>query len=170
MYITLEEYTTYYNDMDLEPMDEYLFRRLSMDACRYVDIHTTGIDNIKKLKIAFPTDENDAAAVKFCAAKVLHFLHQIHTAELSAMETRGYEATEQGMRGKVISSVTAGNESITYSAGTSAAALAVDAAVKDKTTKEKMVADMIWESLSGVADANGVNLLFMGRYPRRYLC
>lgn len=164
MYITLNEYIALY---DL--VDERLFNRLAFDACRVMDIHTTGIDNVKKLKFYFPTDEDDAAAVRHCAAKIVNTLYQIQQAEVSSMESRKYESTEQGMRGKIISSVSAGNESISYTTSNSSAT-AIDAAVKDKTARDKLLADIVWEYLSGVSDANGVNLLFMGRYPRRYLC
>lgn len=164
MYITFEEYSQLY-----DPMDEKLFNRLAFDACRVMDIHTTGIDNVKKLKNHFPTDEYAAAAVKHCAAKLVNFLYQVHLAELSALESRGYESTEQGMRGKVISSVSAGNESISYVTGNSSAT-AIDAAVKDKSVRDSLIGNIVWEYLSGVEDANGINLLFMGKYPRRYLC
>jgi hypothetical protein len=45
----------------------------------------------------------------------------------------------------------------------------VDAAVKDKTVRDRMVAEIVWEYLRGIRDANGVSLLFMGSYPRGYL-
>lgn len=163
MYITFEEYSELY-----DPIDEKLFNSLAFDACRVMDIHTTGIDNVKKLKRFPPTDEDDAAAVKYCAARIVNFLHQIQQAEVSAMETHGVEVTAQGMRGKVISSISAGNESITYSMGGNATT-AVDAAVKDKTVRDKIVAEIVWEYLRGIRDANGVSLLFMGSYPRGYL-
>lgn len=163
MYITFDEYTQLY-----EPMEERLFNVLAFDACRVMDVHTTGIDNVKKLK-KYPPEGDDALAVKHCAAKIINLLYQIQQAESSAMESAGYESTEQGLRGKVISSVTAGNESISYVTGNSSAT-AIDAAVKDKTVRDKLVADTVREYLSGVKDANGVNLLYMGAYPRRYLC
>lgn len=141
------------------------FTRLVFEADRILDLHTTGIDNVKKLKRYFPTDEDDAELVKRCAAKLVHFLHQVQTAELAALESRGYESTEQGMRGKVISSVSAGNESITYANGISVST-DIDAAVKNKTTRDRMSAEIVWEYLAGVTDDNGVNLLYMGRYPR----
>jgi hypothetical protein len=78
---------------------------------------------------------------------------------------RGAEQTEQGVRGKVIASVTAGNESITYSTGTNGFATAVDAAVMDKAARDKLLSDTVREYLSGVEDANGVKLLYMGCYP-----
>lgn len=165
MYITFNEYTQLY-----DPMEERLFNLLSFEACRVMDIHTTGIDNVKKLKRFFPTDEDNSLAVKYCAAKIINTLHQIQQAEAVAMEVRGYEATEQGMRGKVISSVTAGNESISYSTGGSTPQTAIDAAVKDKTARDTLLAGIVLNYLRGVQDCNGVNLLYMAVYPRRYLC
>lgn len=163
MYITHEEYEQMYDSID-----EKLFNRLCYDACRVMDIHTTGIDNVKKLKRFPPTDEDDATAVKHCAARIVSFLHQIQQAEISAMETHGVEVTSQGMRGKVISSISAGNESISYST-VGSTTTSVDAAVKDKTVRDRMVAEIVWEYLRGIRDANGVSLLFMGSYPRGYL-
>lgn len=167
MYITYNDYNQLY-----APIEGRIFNALAFDACRMMDIHTTGIDNVKKLQTYFPTDEYSVQAVRRCAAKLVNFLNQVREAEIAASIGRGYEATEQGVRGKVITSVTAGNESISYSAGyssTSSAALtAAESAARDKTVRDKLVAEIIWEGLSGIEDANGVNLLFMGRYPRRY--
>lgn len=163
MYITLEDYKAIY-----DPIDERLFNNLAFEACRVMDIHTTGIDNIKKLKVAFPAEPDYAETVKRCAAKLVNLMYQIQQAEIAAIENRGYDMTEQGLRGKVISSVSAGNESITYSA--SATSTAIDAAVKSRTERDKLFANTVWYYLSGVEDANGVNLLYMGRYPRRFVC
>lgn len=163
MYITLEDYQSIY-----DPIDERLFNNLAFEACRVMDIHTTGIDNIKKLKIAFPTDADYAEMVKRCAAKLVNLMYQIQQAEISAVENRGYDMTEQGLRGKVISSVSAGNESITYA--TSTFSTAIDAAVKSRTERDKLFVNTVWYYLSGVEDENGVNLLYMGRYPRRFVC
>lgn len=164
MYITYEEYTKLY-----DPMDENAFNRLCFDACRVMDIHTTGIDGIKKLKKFFPSEEDAVAAVQHCAAKLTNILHQIQEAEIAAVLTRGFEETDQGLRGKVISSISAGNESISYASGTNSSATAIDAAIKDKTARDKLLADTVWEYLRGIQDANGVNLLYMGRYPRNKL-
>lgn len=158
-YIALSEYNELY-----DPIDERLFNRFSVEASRIMDIHTTGIDNVKKLKIYFPTDEDDAEAVKHCAAKLIYTLNQINQAEVTALESRGYEATEQGMRGKVISSISAGNESISYATNGNSTATAYDAAAKDRTVRDKLLAEIVWAYLRGVSDANGVGLLYMGVY------
>ena len=165
MYITIEEYSELY-----DPIEERTFNRLEFDACRVMDIHTTGSDGVKKLKWFFPTNADDAEAVKRCAAKVINLMHQIQSAEESAMQAAGYESTESGMRGKIISSISAGNESISYATGGSASATAIEEATKDMTTRRKMLSQIVMDGLRGVRDANGVNLLYMGEYPRRYLC
>lgn len=164
MYITYDQYTELF-----DPMDEKVFNRLVYEACRVMDIHTTGIDNVKKLKHFFPTEEDAVQAVRHCAAKLVNLLDQIREADVAAAMGRGYTETEQGLQRRIISRVEAGNEAISYSETKSANSV-IDAAVADKTVRDKLMADTIWEYLAGVEDANGVNLLFMGMYPRRYLC
>ena len=159
MYITYADYTALY-----DPIEEKLFNRLAYDACREIDRLTTGADGVKKLKVAFPVDTDDANAVRLCAAQVINMLAQIHEAEESASMGRGLIQTENGPQGKIVTSVSAGNESISYSNGGSKTA--VDAAVADPEEKRNMIYWTIRNYLSGVADANGVNLLYMGRYPR----
>ena len=153
-YFDIDFYRQNYGDID-----EAAFNRLSFDTCRKLDNHTTGVDGVKKLRHAFPIDEDDIEAVKRCGCKLVYLMTQMEAAE----QSMGYEATENGIRGKVISSVSAGNESISYSVGN---ATMIDKALSDPAVKEKLFRDTIREYLSGVADANGVNLLYMGVYPR----
>ena len=164
MYITLEEYTELY-----EPMEERMFNRLAFDACRVMDIHTTGVDNLKKLKKFFPVDADAVASVKQCAAKLIDTLYQINQAESAAAMGRGYTETDQGLRRQIISRVESGNEAISYSE-TRIGNTVIDVAASDKKEKDKLLAGIVSEYLGGVDDANGVNLLYMGMYPRRYLC
>ncbi len=160
MYIQYEEYTDLYDSID-----QKLFNRLLYDACRYIDRLTTGIDGVKKLKVAFPVDEDSAKSVKHCAAKIVNVLLQIQEAEKSASMGRGYIQTENGLQGKVISSVAAGNESVSFSSGGNQK-IAIDAAVSDLSARDNLIFSTIREYLSGMTDANGVNLLYMGVYPR----
>lgn len=145
------------------------FSMLSWEATRILDLHTTGIDGVKKLKIAYPTDEDDAESVKRCAAKIINFLYKVILEETAISAISGYTETEQGLHGKVITTVSAGNESISYSASTNLVS-EVTKAAKDHKVRDKVVSDIVWEYLAGIKDANGVNLLFMGKYPWRYVC
>lgn len=155
MYITIDDYLKLY-----DPIDAKVFNRLAADACRMIDYHTTGVDGVKKLKWAFPTDADDSTSVKNCTAKLVNLLYRVEEAE----KMSGVVTTDQGMRGKLVSSVSAGNESISYSAGPSSV---IEKAAADPASKNALVADTIRQSLSGIRDAYGVLLLYMGPYPRR---
>lgn len=163
-YIDYPFHTSLYGD-DISEAD---FNRLSWESRRKLDVATTGIDGVKKLKVAFPVDEDDAEAVKRCACALVEILYRIKQAEEAARIASGYTETENGLKGKVISSVSAGNESISYAVGSNAtSATFIDKALSDKGVQEKLFSDTIREYLSGISDANGVNLLFMGEYPYR---
>lgn len=163
MYVSLEDYNKLY-----ERIDEITFNNLSFEACRVMDVHTTGIDNVKKLKRFFPIDSDHAEAVKRCAAKLVNTLYQINQAEVSAAMGRGYTQTEQGLRRQIISRVESGNEAISYSE-TKNANTEIDAAVSDRIARDRLLAGIVWDYLRGIEDSNSVNLLYMGMYPRRFL-
>lgn len=162
-YIDYSYYKSLYGDQAITETD---FNRLSWDAQRKIDAATTGIDGIRKLSIAFPTDEYDAESVKRCACKLIYLLYKMEEAERVMSQGRGYTETENGLRGKVISSVSAGNESVSYTVGNNSNAVTlIDKALSDNAVQDKLFQATIREYLSGIADANGVNLLYMGRYP-----
>lgn len=162
MYVDYEYYTRLYG---ADAIKEAEFNRLSWDACKKVDYHTTGIDGVKKLKHFFPVDEDDAEAVKRCVCRLIDVMNQISLEEKTEMDALGYVKKEDGtFQGKVISSVSSGSESIHYSVGK--ASTQVGKAVSDRNEREKLYMDIIKEYLSGVSDSNGVNLLYMGTYPK----
>lgn len=158
MYITFQEYTALYDFIG-----EKAFNRLSFEACKYIDRLTTGVDGIKKLKVAMPTEDDDKAAVSMCAAHVINLLHQIEEAEQSASLSRGLVLTGAGLHGKLVSSVSSGSETISYS--TTHANTVIDAAISNDAEREKIIYRTIRRYLTGAKDANGVNLLYMGVYP-----
>lgn len=149
MYIDYEYYKTLYGDKALAETD---FNRLSWDAERELDKVTSGVDGVKKLKIAFPTDEYDAEVVKRCACDLIDYLSRLEKAQ-STMITDG----------GIIASKSAGNESITYANIDNDLNIALSGA----KGKEKAICDFVVGKLRGVNDANGVNLLYMGTYPYR---
>lgn len=159
MYINFDEYTALY-----DPIEERDFNRLVFQACQAVDNLTTGVDGVKKLRVAFPADEDNATAVKHCVANVTNLLYQIQEAEKSAFLARGYAETANGLQGKVVSSVSAGNESVSFASGSGSTA--VDKAVTNIAERNRLIQSIVREYLFGVTDANGVNLLYMGVYPR----
>lgn len=159
-------YTSYIEYYGSDGLQENAFAGLGKKADRLMDSYTTTVDGVRKLKEYYPTDEASAEAVQMCHAEIVNILWQINEAEKAAQSARGYVETENGLRGKAISSVSAGNESISYSAsGSESASTAIDKAVVDKAEQHKLILDVIRTYLSGISDRNGVNLMYGGRYP-----
>ena len=164
-------YITYtdYKSLSGGDLDDVSFSRLEWEARKKLNYYTTGVDGIQKLKHAFPTDPDDVESVKRCMCEVVSVMNQIEAAERLAEAVRGYTETESGLQRKVISRVESGSEAISYMEGNGISSV-IDAAVSDNYAREKLFRDTIREYLSGVCDANGVNLLYLGAYPRRFLC
>lgn len=162
-YVTYENYKKIYGDKAI-PMGD--FQRLSWEASRKVENAATGVDGVNKLKHAFPEEEDAAEAVKRCICAIVTIMAQIEQAEQTARQSQGYVTREDGtMMNKIVTSVSSGSESISYAAAGSAARnTLVDTVLTDKTAQNRLFSDTIRDYLSGVQDANGVNLLFMGKY------
>ena len=130
------------------------FNRLSWDAEREIDKVTSGVDGVKKLRVAFPTNDFDAEIVKRCVAELVNFLYKLDIATNSIVVSNGT------VHGSVVKSVSAGNESITYD--TSGILGNATSSIKNR---DLTIMEFISSRLSGIVDANGVNLLFGGCYP-----
>ena len=162
-YVDYEYYKSLYGEEKAIPESD--FNRLLWDAEREIDKATSGVDNVRKLKVAFPTNGEDAEAVKRCVCALVEFLKQIEDAEHNANSLGQYtERADGSLQGKIVSSVSAGNETISYAVGKTADT-AISNAIKDLHSKDMAVYQFITSKLSGMSDANGVNLLFAGRYP-----
>lgn len=161
-YLTTDEFTS----LSGETIDNN-FDRLYWEASRKLDNATTGIDGYKKLKYAFPTSENDAEAVKRCLCKLIITMKQIEDAESGALAAIGVTEREDGtVTSKRIASMSSGSESISFDISTATSRTsATGAAVSDLTVRSTLYRSIIADYLSGIADANGVNLLYLGRYP-----
>lgn len=163
-YVDYEYYKSLYRE---KAIPETEFTRLLWDAEREIDKATSGVDGVKKLRVAFPTSNYDAEVVKRCVVELVNFLYKLEEAENNANSVGQYtERADGSLQGKVVSSVSAGNESISYAVGKSAET-AISNATKSLQDKDMTVYAFITSRLYGTSDANGVNLLFGGRYPCR---
>lgn len=159
MYADHEYYSTEYGGK----MSANDYKRFGRMADRRID----GITG-NKLQFAFPTNERDVEAVKDCVCELADFLLQIDSYNAAAMESMGTVAQADGtVKGKVITSISSGSESIGYSASGSASTATMEAA-KDKKVADAMVCGIVQDGLIGIKDSNGVNLLYAGiPYPVR---
>ena len=164
MYVDYEYYDALYGD---DGAPESSFNLHAWDVCRKLDLATTGHDGVQKLRQAFPTDENAVECVKRCACALIQNAYGLEQAEKNARMAQGYTLREDGsLQGRVISSISAGNESISYSTSSNSTATTLtDKALASQTIREQVERNIITTYLSGVTDANGVPLLYMGPYP-----
>lgn len=129
-------------------------------AQRRIDQLTTG-----KLSFAFPTEENAKAAVQDCLCELVDFIKQVDVYRNNLMEALGYQKDEEGkMVGKVVSSITSGSESRSYTSGGNEKSTVLEAAKDEKVLNVQCYA-IVRDCLSMLEDANGVNLLYAGPYP-----
>ena len=145
-YITQDEYQQIYGDISTAD-----FARFEVLARRKLDNFTTGVDGFRKLRHAFPTDEDAVWTVKHCEATMIAALQIAENFEKASAHI---VKTENGTHSNVITSVTAGNESVHYASMS-----------QPEQAQESFYEKVIRDYLSGVCDANGVNLLYLGRYP-----
>ena len=114
-------------------------------------INEKGEVTFAQLKEAFPTDEYDAETVRRCFCKLVNVLYQIETAEANTVKAHGYVQREDGsMIGAVVTSVSSGSESISYSTGNTASKSAVEQAATDIGYKNNLLNNIVREFLDGV--------------------
>lgn len=160
LYVDYEFYKDLYGENAVPESD---FNRLSWEAQKRLDNLTFG-----KLKFAFPTNEDNVEAVKRCVCKLIEVAADIESANKRVNDAQGYVSDYNGVHGKVISSVSSGSESISFTAKAESGSTLIDAVLSDKAAQDKLYADTVKEYLAGVPDANGVNLLYAGiPYPKR---
>lgn len=153
-YINKDDYILLYGDIS-DPE----FEVNSFKANRIMEENTTGVDGFDKLKQATPVDEDAKTALKMCEAELIHTIKQIRDIEKAgAMINRADGTVSPAM----VSSVSSGSESISYA--TSSNSL-INAAASDFKARTMLFQGIVRNYLSGVQDANGVNLLYMGGYP-----
>ena len=161
MYADFNYYQTEYGGKVIKSADD--FTHFERKAERRIDAITG-----TKLQFAFPKKKKDKQTVKDCVCELTEFLYQLDAYQRAAADSAGVvEQADGTVRGKVVTSITSGSESISYSAKSSADTSLMEAA-KDKKVANAMINSMVRDGLSGVPDANGVNLLYAGiPYPGR---
>lgn len=159
MYADFTYYQTEYLGTTVESAED--FARFGRRAERILDTYTGD-----KLRFAYPTDERAINAVKNCFCALAEFLYQVAVYQTAQLDSVGTVAQSDGtVKGKVVSSISSGSESIGFSTGGSVGT-SVSESAKDKKYMQTMMYSIVQEYLSWVPDANGINLLYAGAYTR----
>ena len=154
----------YFTELYGADVPEQTFNRLIWATSKILDHMTTGVDGYKKLEHAYPINPNDDEAIKRCVCELVQFAYEIEEAN----KALGYVTNADGMvNSRMVSSRSSGAESISYvTGGNSVSKTAAVAAAADDDIRRNMQTAMVRQYLDGVRDANGVNILYLGRYPR----
>lgn len=159
MYITYDDYKAIYGDEDITEAD---FNRLGFRAQRVLDDLTTGVDGVRKLAVAMPTEEYAKECVVRCLGELIHLSAQVEATRNAGAAAKQADGTVAASN--AVTSVSSGAESMTFASG-SAVSSAIRDAAGSTAAERQLYAATIREYLSGIDDTNGVRLLFGGRYP-----
>lgn len=149
--ITYEFYTdTYYGDVI--PEDAFnKFASRAYDKFNYLTFnHVSYIKDTDEFE--YDGDLLDDAIVekiRKCVCRLAEILYEIDVREKSNRETIGYETTGDGKHGKIISSVSNGSESISYSVSNNTKNSMIDAVLSDEKAQKRLFDDVVTEYLSG---------------------
>ena len=155
-YTNYEFYTTeYYGDV----VPEENFPKYIESACNRID----GI-TFDRLVDGLPSDQQSNVRVQKAVCAVADVLYLIETVRKASIETVGTIKREDGsVTGKQIASLSSGSESISYVTGTNGTGKDIySQAAMNKQVENVLIRQAATEYLQGVADANGVNLLYAG--------
>lgn len=153
---------TYYQTEYGGKMSADDYKRFGRRAEDYLDCITGG-----KLDFAFPTNEKAAGKVKRCLCTFSDFIQRVDYYQQMAVDSMGTVAQSDGsMRGRVVTSISSGSESVGYSA-TASFGTDVENAAKSEEGMQTELYKKAKSIIGGVPDSNGVNLLYAGiPYPR----
>lgn len=159
MYITYYDYKAIYWDEDVTEED---FNRLGFKAQRVLDDLTTGVDGVRKLAVAMPTEEYAKECVVRCLCELVNLSARVEATRNAGAAAKQADGTVAASN--AVTSVSSGAESKTFASG-SAVSSAIRDAAGSTAAERQLYAATVREYLSGIEDANGVRLLFGGRYP-----
>ena len=142
------DYDFYTNKYLGNVITEADFPRLSERASEKLDRLTFDRLSISEDGTIETLDEKTSTRVKKAVCKIAEILNDIEFYEKTSRELAGFEQTENGQRGKVITSVSSGSESVSYSVKESSNSI-VGAVLTDKKAQERLFYDIAVEYLSG---------------------
>ena len=140
--------------------ESYYGNSLSEDtAARFLEQASDEIDSITwgRLATAFPTNELHISKVKKAVCAVADALFLIDTQSKAAL----LQKSENGYTGGVISSISSGKESVSYTTSGASASMYAAAASSAVALRE-LLNSIAVRYLANVPDNNGTNLLYAG--------
>lgn len=136
------------------------------DFPKYADRASDRIDKytFDRLVDGLPENERAKTKVQKAVCAVADAIYQIEQIKNASMDTVGTIQKEDGtVINKTVSSVSSGNESITYATGNNAVSNSVyTQASMDKKVENALLLNVATEYLAGVTNDKGICLLYAG--------
>lgn len=150
-YCDYDFYVTEYYGNIITESDFIRFASRATDKLNYLTLNRISYANDLGLFLYLGDIINDATVekIKKCVCRLAEVLYEIDLREKTNRETIGFESTENGQRGKVISSVSSGSESISYATSNNSKNSMIDAVLTDDKALKKIYTDIIREYLRG---------------------
>lgn len=131
----------------------------NLTLIKWLEMASDEVDAIThgRLQKAFPKDDFHAKKVKKAVCAVAEILFQIDEQTKASLVQKQEDGTS---RSGIVTSISSGKESISFSSSSSSSAIAL--AVSDVSKRQQLIVDTAVKYLANVPDANGVNLLYGG--------
>ncbi|MCD8371792.1 MAG: hypothetical protein LUD27_00630 [Clostridia bacterium] len=111
-----------------------------------------------RLTFAFPTVEAHAVKVKKAVCAIAEALYLVDVQRKATSAQLAADGTYRG----AVASVSSGKESVSYSVNGSSASVYAAAAASESALNT-LISDIAVSYISGIPDANSINLLYAGR-------
>nr|DAH26634.1 MAG TPA: Head Tail Connector Protein [Caudoviricetes sp.] len=135
------------------------------DFLKYAERASDRIDQytFDRLAGGLPDDERVKTKVQKAVCAVADTMYQIDQIKKASMDTIGTIQREDGtVVNKAVSSVSSGNESISYATGSNISSNVYVQASMDKKVENALLLNVATEYLAGVTNDKGICLLYAG--------
>lgn len=136
------------------------------EFARMADRASDVIDQLTfdRLAAGMPDDERESARVQKAVCALADILYQIEAYVSAVNIAAGYAQREDGtVVGKVVSSVSSGSESISYTSGVAgSAATSIAKSATDMAAQNKLIYQIVAPYLQGIRSKEGKLLLYAG--------
>ena len=135
------------------------------DFLKYAERASDRIDQytFDRLVDGLPDNERDKTKVQKAVCAVADTMYQIDQIKKASMDTVGTIQREDGtVVNKAVSSVSSGNESISYATGNNISSNVYTQASMDKKVENALLLNVATEYLAGATNDKGICLLYAG--------
>lgn len=149
-----------YADFDFYKNSYYGDVLTSTNAPKWLDRASDALDTLTfgRLPFAFPTIDAHIIRVKKAVCAVAETLYSIDVQR----KALSYRETANGEYKGVVSSISSGRETVSYSTGNAGGASVYAKAAANAAESDKLIANVASAYIANIPDAEGVNLLYAG--------